>query len=456
MSWWEAEYEAAWRRGEQAAAEKDRLEANQASADGKWVTLRKAAEIIGRSPQWVSKRLIFCQLVSAEMRGGRRWVLREDAEKMRERYRERDERYELNRELRKTRTKPKLRSGWRAKGPAPVRVDFANTPTRGEGEIWIETARAAGYLNQEPTTFRRMAKARGMAYRDRRIPNTLSGSGHNKMKLVREWALSHVHLLMDEREAFESWRCLAPGQHLDNKGKRHIFTLDDVPPNMWRITVEEAAQILGVCNGRVSQLVRQGRLFGWQAQPGKPGCRLYLDGNQVTRYANSPERLAKRQAKLGTKTADPEKEESRLEFLAKQKIDPETKMRSGATVYRNYREYYSTIQTAEYLGTTRSGVLALMRRRRLQGYQLNPHEKPYATRDWFFFKKADVHALAVDPVYLDYKARHRKGVDRAEAEKAELDREMTEEELKAWRESRQTAPNVMSDVEVLTLEMQGW
>jgi hypothetical protein len=467
MSWWQEEYDAIW-RGDRLAEkeERERRAHSEVSEDGKWVTLRKAAEIIGRSEQTVRGKLILWNMVAAEKRDGRWWVLLEDAERMARHYRERAEQIEMNRELPKKTVIPKVPTGWKAKRPTPSRVDFANTPTL-ENEIWILTDRAASYLDIQPYSFRLTAMNRGLAYRERMIPNPVSGSGHHKTKRVREWALSHVLLLMDEREAFESWRCLAPGQHLDNRGKRYVFPLDEMPPGMWRITANEAAQILGVSHMVVLNFVRNGRLFGWQEIVGRRGCRMYLDGNQVTRYANSPDRLARRQARLGLTTPDPEKKRLNDEFLEKIKVNPETGIGTGHYAYHNYGDFYSARQTAEYLGVSVQAVFGLVKRRRLRGYhkarkgpliQWDMWEKPYPTHRSFFFKKADVHALAEDPVYQKGRACLRLAEERkCEREYVEQHPpEASEEEYQAGQDAKRRARAEREDADLSNHATRGW
>jgi DNA-binding CsgD family transcriptional regulator len=401
----------------------------------------ETATLIGNSPAHVRKLIRDGWL--DHIREGRRLWVHPDAAADRAR---------LN-QLRKERGGQWTIDGWKHKAPnllpnalkgrpnPPARTDFSTVPLHPK-EIWITGHLAADYLGIAYVSFHALAKRRGVVAKTRKELCLQPGEGQGKRPISKLYALSHIHLLMDERDALASWRNYTPAEWRQYHSWRppRNADIDDFPANDTRITVPEAAHILGCSIATVYAHIRRGRLFAWQKTPGKQGSRIYLSLMQVTRYANIPERA-------GIQVADPEKQEYDRNFLHKCRIDPETKRKSGDYQHRDYGDCYTTFQTAAYLGITPGAVRALVRNRRLQAHHrpLKPGEN--INHKWLFFLKEDVHALAADPTYQKHRAAQRLAQQRKEEREYQEQNppEVTEEEYQASQQAKRRARAEQND-----------
>src|SRR5207247_1396751 len=153
---------------------------------------------------------------------------------------------------------------------------------------------------------------------------------------------------------------------------------------------------------KVSRLVATGILFGWQRDPGKPGSRLRLSERQVWRYANDPERLARRERAIAARegSGDAEKErplwpriETRFEWIA----DAKDWRGTSKQTEKDYGEFFSSRQAGRILGICRGSLKSLRVRGRLKGYQRS--RRNGAGQKWWFYLKQDVYSLQGDKQY---------------------------------------------------------
>ena len=168
--------------------------------------------------------------------------------------------------------------------------------------------------------------------------------------------------------------------------------------------------MLGVAQPAISNLVRRGRLFGWQEVPGRQGSRLWLSGNQVQRYAADPDRLKRREAhKRGPREPSPMGEETSDElWRAEVGLAVGVQFSLKSTLEREYGEFFNTRQAARALGVSKGAVGALRERGRLSGYQKPRTKKDGGGRKWWFYRKVDVDTLLADGEYLRNRNRGRR------------------------------------------------
>src|SRR5258708_11705811 len=161
-------------------------------------------------------------------------------------------------------------------------------------EYWIRVQEAAEILNVSTSNVFILAKQG----RFTRVKGERPGAGRPnvlKRRYAYSWfLLDEILRCRDERDSKR--RTISPAEW--KRDLRHPIIRTDLtaPANDELIPVKEAARILNVHRTTVSHLVAEGKLFGWQKEPGKPGVRLWLSLNQVCRYAQNPERLRRRKA----------------------------------------------------------------------------------------------------------------------------------------------------------------
>ena len=178
--------------------------------------------------------------------------------------------------------------------------------------------------------------------------------------------------------------------------------------------MKEAAAILGVRLPRITELVLQGRLFGWQREPGKRGSKVWLSENQVYRYASDPERIRRRNLRLGidgkrkTKNGNCEAGFEGV-YTVREHFRDETGLVAAPgnrNIELNHGEYFSTRQVARELGISRSGVDRLRKQGTLLGFRRRSRPGAGFGNPWWFFLKSDVFALKHDPEYRRLHARN--------------------------------------------------
>ena len=168
--------------------------------------------------------------------------------------------------------------------------------------------------------------------------------------------------------------------------------------------------ILGVLPNRVQKLVKAGRLFGWQKDPGKKGSRLWLSWNQVNRYAGSWDRTRRRA--WWDKKAIPGVDKQAVEpgLLSEHDLFMETyrlKPDGAKNLERHHGDYFSARQAARELGVKPTTVHQMRMNGTLMGYRRRRPNTLNKTgrRLWWFFLKEDVWALKEDPQYSERSRR---------------------------------------------------
>ena len=221
-----------------------------------------------------------------------------------------------------------------------------------------------------------------------------------------------VESLAADRNRRERRRCKTPAEWAYEGMRPCIRATVEAPPGDLLISRQEAAAILGVSLIRVTELVQQGRLFGWQRKPGRSGSRLWLSSNQVARYAASWDRVRRRAWREGTAIPG-EHTQARIPGLmtSREEFIDEHRLEEGGTksLERDHGEYFSTPQVARELGISYSGVVSLRKRGVLLGYHLRKRYGPnkHHGNPWWFYLKEDVWALKLDPKYAERSKRAR-------------------------------------------------
>jgi predicted XRE-type DNA-binding protein len=277
------------------------------------------------------------------------------------------------------------------------------------GDRRLTLAEAAELLGLSKPTVHRMARSGQLAFEKVKRFDPES-SRRRATRTVLSFRLADVMAAGDARER-KAWQRTIPEERWNRKtaGKPFIRTKIETPPNDLLITPVEAARMLGVSQPLISNLVRRGRLFGWQEHPGKQGSRLWLSGNQVQRYANDPERLKRREAhKRGQREPSPTGQETNDEIWREDVgLADGVQFSLKSTVQRDYGEFFNTRQAAKALGVSKGAVGALRERGRLSGYQKPRNKKDGGGTKWWFYRKDDVYNLLADGEYLRNRNRGR-------------------------------------------------
>jgi len=218
-----------------------------------------------------------------------------------------------------------------------------------------------------------------------------------------------VENLAAERNRRKLRRCKTPGEWAHDLMHPYVRTKIEAPPGDRLITVKEAAAILKVGTERVSELVRTGRLFGFQHKPGRQGSKLWLSYNQLMSYANRWDSVRRRAWRDGTAVPG-EHVQARIPGIMTTVEDfmDERRLVKGAAknLERNHGEFFSTRQVAHELGISVSAVHFLRKRGALLAFRrrrLSPTSR--ASRSWWFYRKEDVWALKLNPQYAERSRR---------------------------------------------------
>lgn len=386
------------------------------------VPLKEAARRLGLSDSRA------CALIQEGKLGGikekgRRWIILEDVESyawQQENWRRLGGRWTPY----GRRPKGEKAARYEAEGTANRELQIADcrlgetAEGRLEGDCWVRAEEAAailalsvvrvGVLGREGKLVRHLGKPT-----DDGRPTTEDGrtGAGVRRRDAAFYLLSSVLRLAEERE--HRVRGISPKEWREGPTlKPFIRSKIEAPPGDRLISRREAAGMLGVCEPRVSVLVAEGRLFGWQSLPGKPGCRLWLSERQVLRYRDDRERATRRARQRGGNS---------LQIASGELPNanwPEGwtngwlwKRDHGLDEYegeeRDHGEFYSTKQAAQALGVTRGAVGKLRKRGRLQGYRAKTSRGP-SVHQWWFYRKDEVEGLLADHVYQDGRARCRK------------------------------------------------
>jgi hypothetical protein len=417
---------ARWEEGEKGPIENCKLKIDNCkletgAGDGnwfeglEWVSIKQACARLG-----VSERHMYDLLqerLNSEKRYGRRWILKEDVEgyaRLQKVWEEKGGRWTAygRREKREGAGGRLQVAGpdrrvevWRYGGGRRGREGVEERHTQFSQEVyWITAGEAAGIMNVTETYVHILARVGRLT----RVRGERPGPGRPNVKQRSDgtWFLmDEVVRFRDIREGKR--RTISPAEWKRDLRHPVIRTELVAPPGDELIPSREAARILGIHKQRVGAMVTEGKLFGWQKEPGKSGSRLWLSLNQVCRYAQRPERL-KCRAAWEKRRMDGRGTLNGWEDLG---IDEHYLRLPSKSTKRDFGEFFTTRQAAIVMKVGPQCVRALRERGRLPGYRKPIPDGKYASkRAWWFFRKDDVYNLLAD---RDYRRNRKKatGVD---------------------------------------------
>jgi hypothetical protein len=364
----------------------------------------QVAELLGVNASQVS-RLGNDGRVNYELRKGRRWYLMEDVE-----------------------TYARLQAVWASKsgtwtpygkqdakepGGRMVRVGStgsvgsrysAGSHTPETGDYRVNSREAARILAVSLTHLLYLARSGQLrAELGKRDAGRLDKRGYPIIRRAYWFSAFEVYALADRREQKESSSGVTPYAWRTRIVKPFIRTILEPPPGDRLVSRQEAAAYLGVPPQRISLLVGQGRLFGWQTNPGKHGCRLYVSERQLARYGNSAERLKRRAARPGTGNRDPsplgEETEHEL-WMEENGMADGIRLAVKSNLDRQHGDFLNTRQAAALLGVSKGSINSLRSSGRLAGYQRPRIKRDGGGPKWWFYRRTDLEALLVDSEYL--------------------------------------------------------
>lgn len=186
------------------------------------------------------------------------------------------------------------------------------------------------------------------------------------------------------------------------------------------ITTREVARRLGIHQDSVSRLVRHGILPGFQRRPGMSGSPIYVRALHVQSLSRQEYYLSNR-ARYEKRFSPAPPESDPNPYQEEHHIRPLPPHVRGQSIRKDRGIYYTTRQTALYLGISTGRVHRLRQSGRLHGIQrpVRKHKNAWKRQcftgyRWWFFRKEDVYALAADPAYRKYHARWQRSLpDRA-------------------------------------------
>lgn len=291
----------------------------------------------------------------------------------------------------------------------PRPTAFAMTGQSSE-DYRLESTQAAEILGVCVRQCHRLAKRYGMKPEPmvRRLGDR---DKWGRLVLHRFWSYSarEVYAMADRREQKRSRSSVSPEEWNERAMKPFIRTKIEAPPGDILITRVEAGAMLGISVGNVSRLVSEGRLFGWQAEPGKPGNPLYLSARQVARYREDPDRLKRRAAvNRGRRPPSPPGQETERELWLEE-IGLTTALENArkSNAEREHGELFNTRQAAKLLGVSTQAVHGLRQRGRISGYQKANRKCDGGGNKWWFYRKDDVYNLLADSEYTGQRDRAR-------------------------------------------------
>jgi hypothetical protein len=369
----------------------------------------EVAELLGVTPSHVSK-LGNDGRVNFDIRNGRRWYVLEDVE-----------------------TYARLQGVWASKSgtwtpygkqdakepdsdmvkPAPARNRTVASPAAvaEKDDYWLNSREAARILAVSLSYLQHLVKSgqlRGELGKRRSAHDDVRG--YPIIRRGYRFSAREVYALADRRDQKKSMEGIAPAAWGERMVKPFIRSTLEPPPGDRLLSRQEAACYLGVPAQRISWLVGRGRLFGWQAHPGKHGCRLYVSERQLVRYANSEERMKRRAAGPGTGTRAPSplgQETEHEIWMEENGMAEGIRLAVRSNLDRRHGEFLNTGQAAELLGVSRCAVHGLRRRGRLAGYQVKRTKWDGGGPKWWFYRRTDVEQLLVNRDYLGRRARGR-------------------------------------------------
>jgi phage terminase Nu1 subunit (DNA packaging protein) len=194
------------------------------------------------------------------------------------------------------------------------------------------------------------------------------------------------------------------------------------------VTRNRAAELLRVSPRRVSTLVMEGKLWGYQGVPGRNGSQMHFRVSHLISHAGREERAGRRAA---NEKGIRERREPVNAWEARG-IGPMNPREPSARTEHNYGEFYTSRQAAMRLGIRVGTLKELRKRGRLQGYtrrKKNAELEPMSEtrgRTWWFYRKDDVEELLADPGYREMKRRYRARMQATIPTDEELERQLEE------------------------------
>ncbi len=146
---------------------------------------------------------------------------------------------------------------------------------------WIDGKEAARILGYHLDALRRFAKRKQMTCEQRR---TVRGQPYFYLRREIEGWAEFLKL----RDGYRK-------RHREHSGVPHVEAVseaDAIASGFLR--VKEAAQVLGVSEGRVRALVQNGQLAGYQGLPGRKGSPLFVSRRATQILAEDEEHLRRR------------------------------------------------------------------------------------------------------------------------------------------------------------------
>lgn len=261
-------------------------------------------------------------------------------------------------------------------------------------ERWISAPEAQETLQLTKTGFRRLAIAEGLT-KVRRKVEPPPGANRRAPHTHAFYLMHEIEALTDRRDG--QAKRLTPQQWNHDLRRPAIQKLNGPPP-AGTITVRQAAEMLGITKDAVHQKVESGRLIAYQKSIGHRGSRIYLSERQIIRLSQDEEYLKRHNARVhgGSSIVD---EMDRPGWLRKAGLHDPERVPKKRAIDRGHGELLTTAQAARILGVSRLAVLALRRRGRIQGYRAKS-AKAHSHTAWWFFKEADIFALAGDRKYV--------------------------------------------------------
>jgi len=269
---------------------------------------------------------------------------------------------------------------------------------------WIRTREAAALLGLTYEMTTRLGK-QGRVRRVVAVDPERPGDEAGGRRAAAWYSMHDVMRLAAERERREWERAQSHWEWQNRRHQPYYRRTIEAPPGDRLITPEEAAGLLGVARGVVRGLVREGRLFGWQRHPGRQGSPLWLSENQVRRYGEDSERLKRREAALEGMTTAPRRR-CPPDWVEARGLRDVGGRGPSAHSTADYGDLYTSRQAAEALGISLQTLTKLRQRGRLAGVQRPRTRRHGGGPQWWFYRKADVHALMGD---AQYAARSRRG-----------------------------------------------
>jgi hypothetical protein len=274
----------------------------------------------------------------------------------------------------------------------------------------LDTKQVLSILNVRYSRLRQLARSGALTVEyDIKEFDTRDSRGRRNVKRVPRYSARQVYALADKRDRKHSQAGFTAAEWKERMVKPFIRTKIEAPPNDILVTRAEAANMLGISAKMVGNLVRKGRLFGWQEEPGKPHSPLFLSGNQVVRYRDDPDRQKRSAAaKRERRPPSPLGQETNGElWLEENGMADGIRLASKSNMDRQHGDFLNTQQAAKLLGITPKSLCNLRARGRIAGYQRPRIKRDKGGHKWWFYRREDVDRLLLDREYKRNRDRGR-------------------------------------------------